>query len=429
MNLRAQGVLFVLLIIFAVPVCADEDCDKSLAEAKQAYNKGNYTKAKELFVYVQDECGTTYGSADSWVKKCNSAIQEAANPTTLSLSKSSVSFVANGGSTAVTVSSNKSWSIDSYPESWCQITKSGATISIAAAANTSTASRSTSLRVKTSDGKKSASVNIYQGPKEQVQTSTEPLSLDKTSIYASSSGTTEYITVSGNQEWEIKYPSATMYSAAKSGNYVKVVINSNSGAARNDYFYVKTTDGSQEIKVSLSQGGTGSSSSSSSSSSSYSSSSSRKSYSRSYHSVRKYYELDDYNDMNGKWEVDWLSTRMGLCTGYGFELSTMGVRFSCVKLEPIIFGLRYDFVEDYFSLYYQPDVKLILPWDDEWAAVMAIGPSINMAEVGRSYYKSVWFTLQLGVLWHWGTSLASEFFMRYDGMFTLGVSFDICTGF
>ena len=49
-------------------------CDEAIYEGKQKYNAGNYQKAKELFEYAQNECGSNYGNAQSWIDKCNEAL-------------------------------------------------------------------------------------------------------------------------------------------------------------------------------------------------------------------------------------------------------------------------------------------------------------------------------------------------------------------
>ncbi|MGN0235662.1 MAG: hypothetical protein ACI4BD_05025 [Paludibacteraceae bacterium] len=65
--------IFSCLLVFVVPVFAD-DCSDALNEAKNLYNAGNYSKAKELFDYVASECGANYGDATAWSKKCKYAV-------------------------------------------------------------------------------------------------------------------------------------------------------------------------------------------------------------------------------------------------------------------------------------------------------------------------------------------------------------------
>lgn len=245
----------VICVIFAMPMRADEDCDLALRDAKNAYNAGEYSKAKKLYDYVVAICGSSYGNASSWSQKC----QDELNPK-LSVSRSSISVSANSGTTSITVTSNRTWKLTNTSSSLYTVSRSGDNISISYSANPNTTSRSDYFDVVTTDGAKSVRVYINQEAKAN---SAPFLSVSKTSISATSYGTTEYITVSSNTTWEIQYPSATMYSVTRDGNTLTVTINANTSTeSRDDYFYVKTTDGTKVQKISLSQYGRSSSSSS-----------------------------------------------------------------------------------------------------------------------------------------------------------------------
>ena len=428
-------ILTCLTLLIQVGALADEECDQSLKDAKELYNAGKYKEAKELFVYVQQICSPTYGSANTWVQKCNEAMnggpkpasssktQQSSSTTTLSANKTHVLFLEGGGSDNISITSNKSWKITGTPASWCQASVNNSSISLSATANSEKYSRSTYVQIATIDGKKNLTIYIDQAEKQQngassgSKSSSANLSLSKTSISAPSYGTTEYITVNTNSAWEIEYPSAGMYSVTKSSsNSIRVVVNKNtSSSSRSDFFNIKTADGSEKVKVSISQNGNYSSGSSSSSS--YSS---RSSYSG-------YTALSDFNDSYGKWEVDWIGIRMGLGTGLGNDYSLLAFRYSVLKVEPIVLGLKYDFIGGYGSFYYQPDVKLVFPWCSDWAAEFGIGPSVQVdLQRGRT---NAWFTMELGILYHWGDICSSDFFMRYDGIFSIGASINFSTGF
>lgn len=82
------------------------------------------------------------------------------------------------------------------------------------------------------------------------------LSVSKSSISAPASGTIETITVTSNVDWDVQYPTASMYSVTRSGNTLTIKINRNDSTnSRRDYFNVKTTDGSKVQKISLTQEG------------------------------------------------------------------------------------------------------------------------------------------------------------------------------
>lgn len=248
----------IICSIIALLCCSQfvmlaDDCSDALSEAKSLYNNGNYAKAKSLFEYVKSECGSSYGDATNWIAKCNDAL----NPK-LSLSRSSVSVGASSGSTTITVTSNRNWDLRNTSSSMFSVSKSGNTITIQYYSNSSTSSRSDYFDVVTTDGSKSVRVNFTQSGKS----ASPSLSVSKTSISASASGTTEYLTVTCNTSWELQYPSGTMYSVTRNGNSLTVKILPNSSTeSRSDYFNVKTTDGSKVQKIELKQTGKSSSSS------------------------------------------------------------------------------------------------------------------------------------------------------------------------
>lgn len=242
--------ILLCLVFICIGMCAyaDETCDQSLIEAKQKYNAGNYAKAKALFEFVRDECGSNYGDVNSWISKCNSAL----NPS-LSLSRSSISFGASSNTSSISVTSNRNWNIRSSGANWFSTSVSGNTINVSCSSNSSSSSRASYFDVITSDGAKSVRVSVSQSGASSSSTS---LSVSRTTLSVSSAATTEYLTVSCNSSWEIQYPSATMYSVTRSGNTLTVKINANTSTeSRSDFFNIKTTDGSKSVKVTLNQSG------------------------------------------------------------------------------------------------------------------------------------------------------------------------------
>lgn len=469
----------LLLICFLAMVClppifANEECDEQLQYAKKLYNAGKYQDAKDNFDYVQKICGPTYGSVDKWITKCNEALNPAPKKTsqssssstsssssnhqssqpTLSVSETYIYAPAGGVTKYLTVTSNRSWEIEYSSGTMYSVTRSGNGVTVTIKANTATNPRADYFNIKTVDGTKTIKIDMSQAAgsssgssasssSSSSNSSSAYLTLSKTNITASASGTTEYITVSSNTTWEIQYPSASMYTVTKLSNTsIKVVINKNTGGSRQDFFNIITTDESKKVKVSLSQG---QGSSSYSSSSNYNSSSYRAS---SYRNNSGYAALNSFNQYNGKCEVDWLTMRASIGTGVDIDMGLFGVRYSVLKIEPAIIGIRYDFIRDYFGFYYQPDIKLVFPWNSYCAFEFGVGPSINVnlgndddsysysyyggysySYKKKSSYPNVWFTTEVGILLHWGDVGSSDFFLRYDGIFSVGVSCNFSTGF
>jgi hypothetical protein len=233
------------LLLGSVTVYADEDCDQSLREARQAYNAGNYKRAKDLCNYVVSVCGANYGDVSSLL----SDIEEQIGPR-LTVSRTNVSVGSSAGSTSITVTCNRAWELANTNSTLFTVSRSGNTVTIRYSDNRLSEERKDYFDVKTTDGSKSVRVRVTQSPAPAAPT----LSVSPASIDAPASGTTRYLTVSSNTSWEIEYPSGQMYSVTRNGNTLTVVINENtSSSARSDYFNVKTTDGSRSLRVNMSQ--------------------------------------------------------------------------------------------------------------------------------------------------------------------------------
>lgn len=463
---RLLGV-FLLFVSFALPILANEECDEQLQYAKKLYNAGKYQDAKENFDYVQKICGPTYGAVDQWIIKCNEALNPAPKKTsqsssssssasssssrqtsqpTLTVSETYIYAPAGGLTKYLTVTSNRSWEIQYPSGNMYSVTSSGSGITVTIKANTTSQTRTDYFNVRTVDGTKTVKIDLSQaagsssGSSSGSSTSSSSsssnstsayLTLSKTYITASASGTTEYITVSSNRAWEIQYPSASMYTVTKLSNTsIKVVINKNTGGSRQDFFNIKTTDGSKTVKVSLSQGqGNGGYSSSSN----YSNSSYRTSSSSNSRSSSGYTALKSFNRRCGKWEVDWLSLRTAIGTGYEIEGNMFGVRYSCIRIDPLNFGLGIDFLNNTrIYWYYQPEFKFVFPWNDYCAIELGAGPSLQFPiDGGSGYYygRNVWFAAEFGIRHNWGYTGSSNYFLRYDGTFVFGIAINLSTSY
>ena len=404
--------LFLGILLCSVALYAD-DCSEALNEAKSLYNTGNYSKAKALFDYVASECGANYGDASSWSKKCTEKLTPQ-----LTVSRTNISVGASAGTTSITVTCNREWKLQNTSSNIYAVSKNGNTVTINYYANSTSNSRSDYFDVVTLDGSKSVRVTITQSGKSSSNYSGETtLSVSKSYIYATASGTTEYITVTSNRSWEIQYPSGGMYSAWRDGNKVVVKISANTtNGSKSAFFNIRTTDGKKSIKITLSQGvGT---SSSRSSSSSYQMNSSRR-YGSSTYSPSNYRK---YMNSQGLFEVTWYSMRLGIGTGIAYSPSLMKLRFGPVQLSPAEFAVGWDFLRDDIIITYQPTIDAVIPVSQYSAIYAGIGPTWN------SINDNIWFKVEAGWHYHWGRSASSDFFLRYDGTFCVGTSIQWSTG-
>ena len=244
------------------------------------------------------------------------------------------------------------------------------------------------------------------------------LSVSKSYISATAYGVIEYITVTSNRSWEIQYPSGGMYSARRDGNKVVVNISANTTyGSRSDFFNIRTTDGKKSIKITLSQAA-GSSSSSSRSSSSYQRNRSR-SYGQTTYSPSKYRQ---YINSQGIFEITWYSMRLGIGSGAAYSISPMKLRLGPVQLSPAEIAVGWDFLRSDLHANYQPTIDALIPVNQYSAIYAGIGPTIDIGD------NDIWFKIEAGWHYHWGSSASSDFFLRYDGTFCVGTSIQWSTG-
>ena len=356
--MRYQFLIFFQLLL-CIPLFAD-DCADGLTEAKALYNSGNYQKAKELFEYVQSECPYNYTEASNWIAKCNDALKPKTSNTKQSTSKTSSSttsylkvngytsnstvYLLNSNSSkTITVSCSTSYSVYNIP-SWCSISnRTSTSFTLNYQANPNTYKRYGSIDI--SGGGTSIRISLEQDANTASSNSTNSsssLKVNKSSIVATAAGVTEYITVTCNKAWEIQHPSGGMYNATRSGNSVKVVINTNTTTStRTDYFNIRTIDGKETIKISLSQSGK-SSTNYSSSNSSYNSSSSNR--------YASYSTYDKYCYNQGDFEVTWIGANTSICTGFEFSLSAMRLRWGWFQVQPLELMIGYDFITEWENI-------------------------------------------------------------------------------
>ncbi len=246
------------------------------------------------------------------------------------------------------------------------------------------------------------------------------LTLSQTSVYASSQGTTQTITVSSNRHWEIKYPTGSIYSVSRNGNTIIVKVSPNPTIkTRMASFSIQTTDGSKAIRVDISQAAA----TSQSSQTSYSTSRSHSSYEQNmiYQSPYRRYIYE-----NGVFEVTWFGIRAGIGTAGALSYSLFKMRWGPIQFSPLEGTATYNFLSSHSNMdmdvLYQPTIDAFIPIGANNAIYAGIGPSYSFVS------SDIWFKTEAG--WHlrYGYCTSSDFFFRYDGTFCIGVSIQWSTG-
>ena len=428
--------IFMVLFTIAMPIIAMADCYTSLRQkAIEAYNRGEYDRAKATFGSAKEDCPDAPHDhdIDSWIQKCESAKkqqQQKTNQGSSATNSQSSSYLKVDNSTAnstkylmsssssvtIRVACSSSYSVLNIP-SWCWVTnKTSSSFVLNYNANPNTYTRYGSIDIY--GGGTNIRVSLEQAAKSSSNSSTTTtnvatLKTNKSYVYASAKGGTEYITVTSKKPWEIQFPSGGMYTAKRIGDIVEVVISANPATnTRTDFFNIRTTDGKETIKISLSQSGK------SSTTSSYSSYNTNRNY-----SLSKYQQYTRYC---GDYEITWFGIRAGICTGISYGYRLFSFRLGPVQINPAEITIDYNLVNEEIAGIYTPSVDFFIPFQEDAALYFGGGPSVHLGISDETY---VWADVSAGVHWHWGVSASSDFFVRYNGSFMFGVSIQWSTDY
>lgn len=164
----------------------------------------------------------------------------------LNVSSSELAFDANGGAKTISVTSSKSWSIDTKTYNWGNLIKNGNLLTVNVDRNTDKGARSGWFSIKA--GNLERRIRISQ---EGMPTS---LSVSSENLNFSSHGGLQSITVSSNRDWKISTGTAYWGRLSRYGNslYINVAKNKRK-TPRKDYFKLKADD--KEVRVNISQDG------------------------------------------------------------------------------------------------------------------------------------------------------------------------------
>ena len=175
--------------------------------------------------------------------------QEGKKETEFSVSKTSLTFSAGGGSETIVVESSSDWEVYLYPNSWGHLSRNGNTLALKVEPNWSQYNRIDYFCLKSGD--KTIKVNISQEGKKETE-----FSVSKTSLTFSAGGGSETIFVEGGSDWWVfVYPNSWVH-LSRDGNTLALKVDPNySRYGRSDYFSLKS--GNTIIRVDISQEGKG----------------------------------------------------------------------------------------------------------------------------------------------------------------------------
>lgn len=435
--------LFVLPIWSIFPTIADSNsCKTAFDKALELFHSSQYYDAKIGFTAISNECGKNYRNVDAMVQLCNYKLRELDVVLYIddSNANSERQLKADEGSILFDVTCYGEYQVLEIPD-WCEMLEinreyfaigyqpndtdtirtsnivvegGGQTIVISLVQNAmpkieGLVEQDTIVFVKEPDTMPDTNAMVIE---EIPEPAIEPISVSTTSINANASSKTEYIDVTSGKDWEIQYDSGSMYSASRVGNRVKVkILPNNTYSSRSDYFYIRTKDESESVKITLSQ--------LAASQPTYTASTTSYSYNTSAPMYMSAY--DRYCANQGSFEVTWFGTNFSFGTGLECSISALRMRWGWVQVSPLELSVGFDFLETKgtsFIYSYQPSLNFIIPTNDNKAVYIGAGPIVG---------NYIWFKAEAGYRLHWGENVSSDFFVRYDGTVTIGVSIQCST--
>jgi tetratricopeptide (TPR) repeat protein len=175
-------------------------CKENLKNANLAFNSKNYSKAKELYLAVLDS-NPNDATAKSKLEIINTLLSKP-KTTTLSLSKTDISFESSGGSISISVDSNfNSYTINLLP-TWCTVQKYDKYFVIKCSSYNASTLRRDYFNVIAGD--KTIRVNVVQQGTSSVKENY--LNVSKTNLAFSSKGGYDEVKVTTNGvDFTVKY--------------------------------------------------------------------------------------------------------------------------------------------------------------------------------------------------------------------------------
>ena len=438
-----KSLLLLLLSILCIGTTfADsKSCKIAYEKALELFHSGQYYDAKIVFTSISDECGKNYRNVDVMLQLCNYKLREL--DVVLYIddidTDSERQLKADEGAIRFDVTCYGAYQVLEIPD-WCEMLEVNREyFAIGYQPNDADTIRTSNIVVE--GGGQTIVITLMQNPTPKVEEfverdtiviaiepdtmpdtnivasenvlepTIEPLNVSTTSINAIASGKTEYIDVTCGKEWEVQYDSGSMYTASRVGNRVKVkILPNNTYSSRSDYFYIRTKDESESFKITLSQ---------LAASQSYTTSSTVSSYNTSATMYMSAYNR--YCANQGSFEVTWFGTNFSMGTGFEYSISALRLRWGWFQLNPLELSVGFDFLEmkgTSFIYSYQPSFNVVVPTSENKAVYIGAGPVVG------SY---IWFKAETGYRLHWGENVSSDFFIRYDGTVTIGVSIQCST--
>lgn len=474
-----KKVLLLLFYCFALSFCCfSQDCPVLFKSAMDLFEKGDYENARTKFALVVEKCGNggDYKGALGKIKECDEKLKAK-----LEVGKREVTFDPQGGSETVRVSSGgASWSFGKAPE-WLNLSKSKGQLVIECESNASGEERNADITLSCGEGNNKVTKKIHVTQDNSV------LRLSTTSLSFPEHGSASYrVRVSCNDNWNVtNYYNWIRVTKEQDGVSVSCEANTKAKERQGSFSIVTsnnvvaTVNVAQDparfifelettsIRVKWNEGGRAIEINTNDpdwTADLYTGGSWCKPKKRNDHelwinmddnetgSVRSatikvtvadkneyitvtqqshgYKALYDeyFDNAGGSWRITTVSASVYGGGSWGLRVSGLMVRWKVVELD--LLNLNTSFSKSYL-LSWEPMLRGYLPLQGNgrgWTAYLGVGGCVPIVDKPLkegnkvSHSKMV---LEAGTEFKWKDNMSSRVFIRIDGYFSVGMSFDL----
>ena len=468
--MKKYTILFILLAGIILGLKA-QDCEISVNDAKNYYQKNEYEKALLIIADIEKNCPNYFIEVKDIKTICEKEIGK--KKASLTVGKANVEFPSSGGTEKVTIEhKNCTWTVSNNHPKWITLKNSDNQLTITCEKNTASTKR---------DGNITITSNVGLTKKIHVSQEKDALNVSYDNLSFQSDGGKQTIYIESNVYWKVDSQSAYWFNAQKQGDKVTVTCNQNTASSKRSGSFTIKSDNGDSVVVTITQdaedvylnlterlhyGSNGGSNlvkvytnatnwSIGNVSDTWVKATKRNDSELVIEVMRNDYTTersayvrirannrnkdiyisqdkrgglsglsDDYFDYMGTQKLTYFEASAYVLGQNGLRLSTLKYRWKYVEADLINLNLG---IYDVTSVDWEPSIRGFLPLTGSgrcWAAYMGLGYRVHFYESDEQSP----ILLEVGTEFNWENrdDMSTRIFIRYDGGVAVGVAFDLC---
>ncbi len=241
--MKKYTLLFVLLAGVILSLKA-QDCEISINDAKNYYQKNEYEKALLIIADIEKDCPSYFIEVKDIKQICEREVNK--KNSSLTVNKTKIEFTSMGGIEKVTVNhKNCTWTHSNNPK-WLTLKSTENQLSIVCDKNTSSKKREAYITI-TSDTDLTKKIHVIQEP--------DALSVSNEYLSFQADGGTTTIFVTSNSNWAVDSQSDYWFNAKKQGNKLTITCNHNRTSNKRTGKLTIVSDSGSSVVITIAQAG------------------------------------------------------------------------------------------------------------------------------------------------------------------------------